>query len=145
MRRGPDEDEEEESPAGSADRHTSVPLRTEQHFQLLIEIAQEGIWTIDTENRTTYVNRYMAELLGYTVAEMLGKSVFDFLDEEGRMTVARNLERRRQGLAEINDFKLIRKDGKPVWTLLASTPIRDKEGGYLGALATVADVTQRRA
>jgi PAS domain S-box-containing protein len=145
MRRRPDEDEEKGPPAAAADRATPVPLRSEQHFQLLVEIAQEGIWTIDAENRTTYVNRYMAEILGYTVNEMMGRRVFDFMDEEGRGIATRNLERRRQGIAEIHDFKLTRKDGQPVWVLLSSSPIMDKTGAYIGALATVADVTQRRA
>jgi PAS domain S-box-containing protein len=145
MRRRPGEGEEEEPQAASADRLTPVPLRTEQHFQLLVEIAQEGIWTIDPENRTTYVNRYMAEMLGYTVEEMMGRRVFDFMDEEGRAITARNLERRRQGIAEIHDFKFTRKDGQTVWALLSSSPIFDKTGAYIGALATVADVTQRRA
>ena len=62
--------------------------RTEQRFRLIVETAQEGIWTIDTENRTTYVNRYMAEMLGYTVDEMLGKPLLAFLDEEGRSSAA---------------------------------------------------------
>src|SRR5262249_14784366 len=35
-----------------AERH-----RTEQRFRLIVEVAREGIWTINTENRTTYVNR----------------------------------------------------------------------------------------
>jgi PAS domain S-box-containing protein len=145
MRRRPDEGEEKGSPAEAADRATPVPLRSEQHFQLLVEIAQEGIWTTDPENRTTYVNRYMAEILGYTVTEMMGRPLFDFMDEEGRELATRNLERRRQGIAESHDFKLMRKDGQPVWALLSSSPILDKTGTYIGALATVADVTQRRA
>jgi PAS domain S-box-containing protein len=144
MRRRPDEGEEEGSPAASADGPTPVPLRTEQHFQLLVEIAQEGIWTIDTENRTTYVNRYIAEMLGYTVVEMMGRHLFDFMDDEGREICTRNIERRRQGLTELHDFKLLHKNGQPVWTMMSTSPILDKTGAYIGALATVADITRRR-
>jgi PAS domain S-box-containing protein len=145
MRRRPDDDQEKGPPAAAADRATPVPLRSEQHFQLLVEIAQEGIWTIDTENRTTYVNRHMAVILGWTVEEMMGRHIFDFMDEEGRGIATRNLERRRKGISETHDFKFTRKDGQTVWALLSSSPIMDKTGTYIGALATVADVTQRRA
>ena len=117
---------------------------TEQRFRLLVEAAQEGIWTIDADNRTTYANRFLAELLGYTVDEMMGKQVFDFMDEEGRVLAAYNLELRRQGQSGVLDFKFIRKDGQPVWTMMSSNPLHDEEGRYVGALAMMTDITRRR-
>jgi PAS domain S-box-containing protein len=118
--------------------------RTEQRFQLIVEAAQEGIWTVDTGNRTTYANRYLAEMLGHTVDEMLGRHINDFMDEEGRVLAARNLEQRRQGISDVHDFKFVRKDGTPVWTMMSSNPMHDEEGRYIGALAMVTDVTRRR-
>ena len=119
--------------------------RTEQRFQLLVEAAQEGIWTLDTENRTTYVNRYLANLLGYTVDEMLGRHVLDFIPEEARGKVNDNLERRRQGQSGLYDSPLLHKEGRHIWTMMSSNPIHDEEGRYSGALAMVTDITQRRA
>jgi PAS domain S-box-containing protein len=118
--------------------------RTEERFRLLVEAAQEGIWTIDTDNRTTYANHFLAEMFGYTVEEMMGRQVFDFMDEEGRRIATRNLELRRQGQSGVQDFKFTRKDGTPVWTMMSSNPIHDEEGRYTGALAMVADITRRR-
>jgi PAS domain S-box-containing protein len=118
--------------------------RTEQRFRLLVETAQEGIWTIDTEARTTYANRYLAEMLGYTPEEMMGMHLFSFMDEEGRALAVHNLERRHQGVSEVQDFKYIRKDGRPIWVLLSTSPIHDENGRYVGALAMVTDITRRR-
>ncbi|PTL82070.1 PAS domain S-box protein [Vitiosangium sp. GDMCC 1.1324] len=123
-----------------AERHL-----TEQRFRLIVEAAQEGIWTLDTDNRTTYVNHYLAEMLGYTVDEMMGRHVHEFMDEERRQRVTQNLEKRRQGQGGVVDFQLLRKDGQPVWTMLSSNPMYDEEGRYVGALAMVTDITQRRA
>jgi PAS domain S-box-containing protein len=118
--------------------------RTEQRFRLMVEAAQEGVWMIDLENRTTYANRCMAEMFGYTVEEMLGKHINDFMDDESRRIAARNLELRRQGVPDIHDFKFIRRDGRPLWTIMSSNPMYDEEGRYIGALAMVADITRRR-
>ncbi|WP_257452829.1 sensor histidine kinase [Archangium lipolyticum] len=118
--------------------------RSEQRFRLLVDAAQEGVWTIDAENRTTYVNRYLARMLGYTVGEMLGKHVSAFMDEEGARLAAQNIEQRRKGITDVHDFKLQRKDGTLVWTLMSCNPIQDEEGNYLGALAMVTDITRRR-
>jgi PAS domain S-box-containing protein len=118
--------------------------RTEQRFRLIVEAAQEGIWMLDREGHTTYANRYMARMLGYTVEEMLGQHVFVFVDEGSHHQVTLNLERRAQGHTSTHDLKLRHKDGRHVWTLLSSNPIRDEEGRYTGALATVTDITHRR-
>ncbi|MCY1074888.1 PAS domain-containing sensor histidine kinase [Archangium lansingense] len=119
--------------------------RTEQQFQLIVEAAQEGIWTIDTEQRTTYVNRFQAEMLGYTVDEMMGRHISDFMDEENRAIARQNIERQRQGLTEFHDLQLRHKEGRPIWTMVSSNPMYDEQGRYTGVLAMVTDITRRRA
>ena len=57
---------------------------SEEKYRNIVETANEGIWILDAEARTTYVNEKMAEMLGYSKEEMIGKSVWDFTDEEGK-------------------------------------------------------------
>jgi PAS domain S-box-containing protein len=120
--------------------------RTEENFRLLVETAQEGIWTIDAQWRTTYVNQYMAKLLGYQVDEMLGRSLSSFLDQEAQQVAQRDLSRGPQApVGNVKDFRFLRKDGTPVWTSISTTPLFDEQGRYTGSLAMVTDITQRRA
>ncbi len=35
-----------------------------ERYQLLVETANEGVWVIDRDHRTTFVNQAMAEMLG---------------------------------------------------------------------------------
>ena len=70
---------------------------SEERYRQLIETANEGIWTIDAEGRTTYVNQRIADLLGYTPAEMMGRIHTDFMWEEDRPKGDLDLELRRQG------------------------------------------------
>jgi PAS domain S-box-containing protein len=120
--------------------------RSEQRFRVMVETAQEGVWTIDAEARTNYVNQYMASMLGYTVQEMLGKPLYSFLDEEGWQQARKNLDRQGQApRGEVKDFRFLRKDGSIIWTSLSTTPLFDEQGRYLGSLAMVTDITQRRA
>jgi PAS domain S-box-containing protein len=120
--------------------------RTESSFQVLVETAQEGIWTIDSEWRTTYVNRYMADMVGYSVSEMIGVHLFDFLDEESQRHARALLEKGEQApVAEVHDRRFLRKDGTTLWTSVSTTPLFDEQGRYTGKLAMVTDITQRRA
>jgi PAS domain S-box-containing protein len=57
--------------------------KSEEKYRILIESLQEGVWVIDKDNMTTFVNIPMADMLGYTVEEMLGRHLFSFMDEKG--------------------------------------------------------------
>ncbi|MEJ2718785.1 MAG: PAS domain S-box protein [Deltaproteobacteria bacterium] len=118
--------------------------RSEAKYRALIENAQEGIWAVDTEGRTTFVNPRMAEILGYAPEEMLGQPVFTFLAEEARARAGGYLERRRQGLRDQADLQFLRKDGTPVYAAIIGSPIIDDEGQFAGALACVSDITDRK-
>ncbi len=118
--------------------------KSEEKYRQLIDTLQEGIWLIDKEANTTFVNPRMAEMLGYTPEEMQGKHLFSFMDEKGVEIAQRNLERRRQGITEQHDFEFVRKDGSRIYTILETGPITDEKGEYIGALAGVQDITQRK-
>src|SRR5262249_20604205 len=55
---------------------------SEERYRCIAETANDGIWLVDTNARTTYINRRMAELLGCRLEEMAGRTVFEFLFEE---------------------------------------------------------------
>lgn len=126
-------------------RQAELALReSEKKYRQLIELAQEGVWAIDAAARTTFVNPRMAEMLGYTMEEMQGRHLFSFMGERGVEIARRNLERRQQGIREQHDFEFLRKDGTRIYTSMETSPITDERGNYCGALALVADITERR-
>ncbi len=118
--------------------------RSEEKYRQLVENLGEGIWVIDRDAYTTFVNPRMAEMLGYTVDEMQRKHLFSFMDERGVEICKRNLQRRKEGIAEQHDFEFLRKDGTMVYTRLETSPITDDNGNYIGALASVMDITERK-
>ncbi|MDI9570113.1 MAG: PAS domain S-box protein [Pseudomonadota bacterium] len=118
-------------------------LKSERKYRLLVENINEGIWQIDKDAFTVFVNQCMAEMLGYTVAEMLGRHLFTFMDEENIAAAQDNLARRQAGIKEHHDFVFLRKDGTRLHASLMTTPIIDEEGNYSGAVAGVQDITER--
>jgi diguanylate cyclase (GGDEF)-like protein/PAS domain S-box-containing protein len=119
--------------------------RSEERFRRIVHNAEEGIWEIDAAARTSFVNPKMAQMLGYSIEDMLEQPLVAFMDEEGRTILERNIARRQQGQAERHEFKFIRKDGGELWATLATNPIFDDDGSYRGALALVSDITDSRA
>jgi PAS domain S-box-containing protein len=118
--------------------------RVEQRFRAMVEAVQEGIWMIDETGHTTYVNLYMAQMLGYTVDEMQGRSVLDFHPKANHDQVRGGLESERAGQAGVHDTALLHKEGREVWTQMSSKPMFDEVGRYIGSLAAVTNITHRR-
>ncbi|NVD99466.1 bifunctional diguanylate cyclase/phosphodiesterase [Massilia sp. BJB1822] len=118
--------------------------RSEERFRRIVHNAEEGIWEVDAAARTSFVNPKMAQMLGYTIEEMLEQPLQHFMDEEGRTLFERNIASRLQGVAERHDFKFRRKSGEELWASLSTNPIFDGDGAYLGALALVTDITAQR-
>ncbi|MDY7022236.1 MAG: PAS domain S-box protein, partial [Cyanobacteriota bacterium] len=117
---------------------------SEAQYRQLINTANEGIWSIDAENRTTFVNPKMAAMLGYTVDEMQGKSLFEFMEMAEVESANYYIQRRRQGITEQHDFKFQHKEDRDVWTLVSTNPILSPSGQYAGALAMVTDISDRK-
>lgn len=116
---------------------------SEEKYRNLIETIHEGVWQIDENNITTFVNPKMAEMLGYSIDEMIGVHLFEFMDDKGIDLAKRNIEDRKKGISAQHDFEFIRKDGKKLYVLIQAVPIIHK-GVYEGALATVMDITKRK-
>lgn len=117
---------------------------SEEKYRSIVEIANEGIWILDAKAVTTYVNEKMAEMLGYCQDEMIGRSLWDFADEEFKALLKLNMEMRLQGINQVYEIKLICKDGSSLWVIISAKAIFDKDGKFTGSLGMLTDITERK-
>ena len=115
-----------------------------EQYRQIVETAQEGIWLIDANNLTIFVNRKMCEILEYSYEEMIGKENIYFMTDASKQKSAKAIERRKTGLIENIELELITKNGKLICTNLSANPIYDDNDAYNGALAMVTDITERK-
>jgi diguanylate cyclase (GGDEF)-like protein/PAS domain S-box-containing protein len=129
----------------STAKQAALDLRaSEERYRRIVETAFEGVWIIDSKNETAFVNRRMADMLGYAPDEMRGKPVLAFMDPNAQAAFVANRDRRQQDHQAEHEFRFRRKDGSELWVLLEASPDRDQAGNYVGSLAMVTDVTERR-
>ncbi|TAF33679.1 MAG: PAS domain S-box protein [Oscillatoriales cyanobacterium] len=120
-------------------------LESEFKYKQIVELAEEGIWVIDSNGLTTYVNHAMARMLGYSELEMFGLPLWDFLDEQEKEQAFDNVERRLRRLSQEKEFKLKSKDGQDVWTYISVSPVFDEElGNMVSCCALVYNITDRK-
>jgi PAS domain S-box-containing protein len=117
---------------------------SERRYRQIVETAQEGIWLIDENNYTVFVNKKMCKMLEYSQDEMIGKQNYEFKDEKERESAAKQIEQRKKDSCETHETTYITKSGKKIWAYVSTNPVFDENGNYKGALAMVTDITQRK-
>ncbi|MDY6917155.1 MAG: PAS domain S-box protein, partial [Chloroflexota bacterium] len=105
---------------------------SEERYRELFQNASDAIWMHDLEGRMTVANKACEKMTGYTVNELLGRRVTEFLSQEA-YHLAKEVKRRllsgeplderyeqhifrRDGTEAVMDLttRLITEDGKPV-------------------------------
>ncbi len=124
--------------------NTAALQQSEGLFRAVADYLSEGLLITDPADRVIYANGRMAELCGYSVAEMTGRSAYEFLlvPEEWPLVQARN-QRRMQGVAEEYTMQATRRDGSRWHATVSAAPLRNAEGAIIGTLGVVMDTTER--
>jgi PAS domain S-box-containing protein len=110
----------------------------------IIETANEGIWVLDTDYNTTFLNAKMAGMLGYSIEEVMAMKMTEFIFPDDHLD---HLEKRAQRVAGKPGFyerKFKQKNGSAIWTLVSSTPIIDEDGTFIGSFGMILDINERK-
>ena len=126
-------------------RAAQARLVEEQRMRALVqESTEQGFWTIDNELRTTEANPAMCRMLGLPRNQLLGRSIYDFVDEANAAVFSRHAQLRAQGQAEGYEITLRRADGSQVHCFNNATPVMDAQGRKRGALGLFSDISRQK-
>lgn len=117
---------------------------SEDRYRGIVETAEEGIATHEPDGTISYVNQHMADMLGYSREEIIGRSSLDFVDDEEKDAVNQAHKSLKERGSFNKERKLRRKDGSILWTLANVSPRRDNTGNFIGYLAMHTDITERK-
>src|SRR6185436_390290 len=106
----------------------------------MVEPRGAGVWMLDSEGRTEYVNSSMAGMLGADAADLKGLPLLSFVPDGAQAHVTSYLDRCRRDATAQTDLPLRTKDGSVIWTL-ASTDLLPADAGFLCFLL---DITERK-
>ncbi len=117
---------------------------SEKRYKSIVETANEGIWATDANFNINYVNPKLAEMLGYTMEEMLGKHVTFFIFEEDIPEAEKHIEKRIKGHPETYERRFKHKNGSEVSTIISVTALMDDNGDFVGSFAMFTDISHRK-
>ena len=117
-----------------------------ERYRDLVELAPDGIATVNAEGIITSVNRSFLTLIGYSSEEVVGKP-FTELKSSRVEDIPKMLEMfesltRGESPSQV-EFLYVRKDGTSRWAEVHPS-LLTKDGNPVGALVIMRDVTERR-
>jgi two-component system cell cycle sensor histidine kinase/response regulator CckA len=127
------------------DKHPSVRAASDP-YRLLFENVGHMVCTLDLHGRFTAVNVAGTTLTGYSEQELIGRPAVDLVAPELRTEAVRRFERRLTAGADAppDESILVTRDGRRVPVEVTSTLFTDEQGGPLGVLGLVRDVSDRK-
>ena len=121
----------------------------ERENQLILNAAGEGIYGVNADGKTTFVNRAAQEMLGWTIQDLLGHDIHAKIHHHhltGEQYPSHECpiyqSFRNEQVNRIEDEVFWRKDGKPIRVEYVSTPIYDGSE-LVGAVVIFRDITER--
>ena len=122
----------------------------ERENQLILRAAGEGIYGVNAEGKTTFVNPAAERMLGWTADELVGHDIHSIVHHSHHDGQHYPHEHcpiyaafRDGAVHKIDGEVFWRKDGSKAWVEYTSTPIRDRNL-VVGAVVVFRDVSQRR-
>ncbi len=122
----------------------------ENENRLILDAAGEGIYGINLEGKTTFVNDAAQDMLGWTADDLLGQDIHAMIHHhhvDGSAYPSRECHIyhsfRNEQVARVEDEVFWHKDGHPIQVEYVSTPIYDQQV-LAGAVVIFRDITERR-
>ncbi len=113
-------------------------------FSQITENMSDVVAMLDADGRYRYVTPSSRRALGYAPEELIGKSVFDFIDsaqKEGHVKAFQAAYAGRQGQIE---SRFLHKDGHYIHLETATQALSDKDGESRGMLIASRDISKRK-
>ncbi|MDX8551633.1 PAS domain S-box protein [Methanospirillum sp. J.3.6.1-F.2.7.3] len=117
---------------------------SKEGYQILVERLNEGIWIVDKNEITTFVNSRMAEILETTPDEIIGKHARDIIHPSNYDLFDTKMSNRHHGISERYEISLLTSKNNLIFTEISASPSLSDDGKYIGSFGVVTDISERK-
>ncbi len=132
-------------------RRMEVELgESRERYRKLVETMNDGFVIADAEDRFSYVNDRMCEILKRSAGELTGRPVIDFVHEDDKGLYSHHAVRRKSGDRVSYELHWKAAGAPGLWaedrlpTIVSPMPMYDEAGGFVGSFAVVTDITEQK-
>ena len=123
--------------------------KSEERYRILVKTIVHGIQEIDTLGTITFVSDAYCRLMGYEEGDLLGKTIWDFIEFE-TASKKEELQKYLELLVKNQPFptpyfqRNRRKDGRVIHIQVDWNYKRNSQGLVTGFISVLTDITERR-
>src|SRR6266545_1813211 len=114
---------------------------TKTYLENLLENANDAIYTLDLEQRFTYVNSKI-EIWGYRKEDLIGRPYLSLMSKRHRGKRLRSTL--DIGTKQAYEVEIITKEGELRNALVSVSPLQDNGGRIAGVLGIARDITEKK-
>lgn len=123
------------------ERQSSVDTNLQR---TILQTTQEGVWVVGLDGVTSFANSKMAQMLGTTYEEMLGRPVWEVFDSAVIAVVRHHLPYTEDDEADRYELEVADAEGRRRWLLVTESPLDGSDGSHTANLAMYTDITDRK-
>lgn len=117
---------------------------SETRYSRIVSAANEGIWVLDENEKTNFVNARLSEILGYTSDEMIGLPMSFFVHPDDLTDHNQQMIDRKNGNKGYYDRRFLKKDKSIIWMTVSAVPMTDDSGKYSGSFGMLTDISKQK-
>jgi PAS domain S-box-containing protein len=118
--------------------------KSETRYRELINGQAEGVVYTDIDSKFTFANPAAESMFGVWPGQLLGKTLYDFLDEKNRSLAKQQNHLLKGGKKSTYEIEIITPRGERRQLLVTGAPQIDPDGSVCGTFAIYHDITQRK-
>jgi PAS domain S-box-containing protein len=122
--------------------------KAEKQIKIVNDNLNEVIWQVDRNAIFNYVSPSCKKIIGYTIEEMLEKSVFDFFPKsehtKAKEALIENVNKvKNNEVLGSRDYFMIHKNGELIPVEISASPLFDKNNELIGFTGVTRDISLR--
>lgn len=121
-------------------------VESKDRYRTIYHNTPAMLHSINNDGKIVSISDHWIDVMGYERDEVLGKTLFNYLDEESR-DYAREVifpEFYKKGFCRDVSYRFVKKNGEKMDVLLSAFGERDKNGRIVRSLAVSIDVTEQK-
>ncbi|PLW96640.1 MAG: hypothetical protein C0593_11000 [Marinilabiliales bacterium] len=118
--------------------------KSEEMFRNLVENQGEGMGISDLDDVFIFANPEAHRIFGVKSGELIGRSLFDFLDDNGKEIIALENAKRNKGEVSSYTLSIFTPEGIEKRLIITATPQLDSEGRQISTLGIFRDMTMEQ-
>lgn len=119
--------------------------KREEQYRILVEGMNEGVMLADNSNIILFVNQQACDITGFSFEELIGQKSNEILFDPGnRKILFEKNKLRLQGIKDIYEIELTRKNHEKIWVRCSGSPVYDEDDNVIGAISVFENINEQK-